>query len=221
VSSGFVLKSATRRRAGPVEALPEHAEPLRHRVLSNHVKECDGVEEYAAEIGKLWSEAQAKFLAIGRYLVKAKSRLAHGEFEAMVATRLPFGKNVAYQLRIVALAVDQDRLMERDLPKSYSNAFRLAKLEDPVLYQARERNLVRPDVTRREIEEFLQAVGSEDARARPDRGRVFKEIERLRQRVSALTGELEDARAKLAELEGLAVSVSGMAIEGSAEEQLG
>ncbi len=185
-------------------ALPEHTEPQRHRLLSNHVKECSGPEEFAAEIGKLWTEAQQKFLAIGRYLVRAKAQLKHGEFEAMVATQLPFGKNVAYQLRVVAQSVDQERLLEQDLPKSYSTAFKLAKLEDPVLDRAREHNLVRPDVTRREIEHFLDVIDAEADRTRPERERVAKDILRLRQRVSTLADELEDAKAKLAELEAAA-----------------
>src|SRR4028118_2045658 len=146
--SGFVLKPAARRRTEPVAALPEHTDPRRHRILSNYVKDCDEAREFVAEIEKLWSEAQEKFLIIGRYLVQAKARLKHGEFEQMVATQLPFGKNVAYQLRIVALAVEQNRLEERELPRSYSNAFRLAQMNEAVLSRARAGNLVRPDVTR-------------------------------------------------------------------------
>ena len=89
--SGFVLKPSARRRTEPVAALPEHTEPTRHRILSNTVRDCDSAQEFVAEIEKLWGEAQEKFLTIGRYLVQAKVRLRHGEFEQMVATQLPFG----------------------------------------------------------------------------------------------------------------------------------
>ncbi len=224
--SGFVLKPAARRRTEPVAALPEHTEPPRHRILSNHVKNCDEAREFVAEIEKLWSEAQEKFLTIGRYLVQAKARLKHGEFEMMVAIQLPFGKNVAYQLRVVAQAVEQDRLEERDLPRSYSNAFRLAQMDEAMLQRAREKNLVRPDVTRREIIDFLSVIAAETERRRPERERVAREIEKLRVRVASLEDDLAEARAKLAEFEASAAgevpderaSASGIVIDGRAEE---
>ncbi|MBK1662040.1 hypothetical protein [Paracraurococcus ruber] len=210
--SGFVLKPATRRRTEPVSALPEHTEPTRHRILSNTVRNCESPQEFVAEIEKLWGEAQEKFLTIGRYLVQAKNRLRHGEFELMVATQLPFGKNVAYQLRIVALAVEQNRLEERELPRSYSNAFRLAQMSEAVLSRARAGNLVRPDVTRREIAEFVSIITAEAERQEPDDARVAREIRRLRQRVATLEDELAEAKAKLAELEERRI------IDGNAEE---
>ena len=210
--SGFVLKSAARRRTEPVAALPENTEPARHRILSNTVRECDNAQEFVAEIEKLWGEAQEKFLTIGRYLVQAKRQLRHGEFEQMVATQLPFGKNVAYQLRIVAMAIEQNRLEERELPRSYSNAFRLAQMNEFVLSRARAGNLVRPDVTRREIAEFLSMIATETDSPQPNDARAAREIRKLRQRVVTLEDELAEARARLAKLEGHRV------IDGSAEE---
>jgi hypothetical protein len=221
--SGFVLKQAARRRTGPVGSLPEHTEPQRHRILSNYVKECDNADEFVAEIEKLWGEAQEKFLTIGRYLVQAKVRLKHGEFEAMVASQLPFGRGVAYQLRVVAHAVEQARLEERALPRSYNNAFRLAQMDDAVLHRAHKSNLVRPDVTRREIMDFLQIISAEAERRRPEHERIAREIERLRSRASALADELAETCAKLAELEAEvgSVDVSSSSvrtvIEGDAE----
>jgi hypothetical protein len=224
--SGFVIKPAARRRTEPVAALPEHTDPPRHRILSNYVKDCDEAREFVAEIEKLWSEAQEKFLIIGRYLVQAKARLKHGEFEAMVATQLPFGKNVAYQLRAVAQAVEHDRLEERNLPRSYSNAFRLAQMDEAILQRAREKNLVRPDVTRREIIDFLSAIAAETEQRRPERERVAQEIEKLRIRVASLEDELAETRAKLAELKASTAgevpddcaSASRTVIGGRAEE---
>ena len=222
--SGFVLTRAVRRRTVPVASLPEHVEPQRHRILSNYVKECDNTGEFIAEIEKLWGEAQEKFLTIGRYLVQAKARLKHGEFEAMVASQLPFGRGVAYQLRVVAQAVEQDRLEESTLPRSYNNAFRLAQMDEAILRRARESNLVRPEVTRREIVDFLHIISAEAERRRPERERIAKEIERLRSRAAALADELAETRTKLAELEasaGSADATSGpdrTVIEGRVEE---
>ncbi len=199
--SGFVLKPSARRFTGPVASLPEDGELQRHRILSNFVKRCDNAGEFATEIGKLWDEAQEKFLTIGRYLIQAKTRLKHGEFEAMVASQLPFGRGVAYQLRIVAQAVEQAKLEESTLPRSYSNAFRLAQMDKIVLERARENNLIRCDVTRREIVDFLEIISAEAERRQPERERIAREIERLRSRAAVLADELAETKAKLAEME--------------------
>lgn len=218
--SGFVLKPSARRRTGPVASLPEDGELQRHRILSNFVKQCDDAGDFIVEIGKLWDEAQEKFLTIGRYLIQAKARLKHGEFETMIASQLPFGRGVAYQLRMVAQAVEQAKLEESTLPRSYSNAFRLAQMDKIVLERARESNLVRPDVTRREIVDFLGIISAEAERRRPQRERMGREIERLRSRAAALADELAETKAKLAEMEAAAArsSCNDLTIDGRAEE---
>ena len=198
--SGFVLKGVTRRRTEPLAALPEHSDQQRERILSNHVKQCTNLAEYVEEIDKLWSEAQDKFLSIGRYLVQAKLQLPHGQFEDMVATQLPFGKNVAYQLRCVALAVEQDRLDASTLPRSYNNAFRLAQMKSPLLERAREAKLIRPDVTRREIDDFLNVVASEVERSLPEADRIKREAAVLQTRIATLEDNLAAAKRRLAEL---------------------
>lgn len=218
--SGFVLKPSARRRNGPVASLPENGELQRHRILSNFVKQCDNTGEFVAEIGKLWDEAQEKLLTIGRYLIQAKAHLKHGEFEAMIASQLPFGRGVAYQLRIVAQAVEQAKLEESTLPRSYNNAFRLAQMDKTVLERARESNLIRPDVTRREIVDFLGIISAEAERQWPERERTAREIERLRSRAAALADELAETKAKLAEMEAGATrsSRNDLTIGGKAEE---
>ncbi len=217
--SGFVLKASARRRTEPVASLPENGELQRHRILSNFVKQCDNTGEFVAEIGKLWDEAQEKFLTIGRYLIQAKARLKHGEFEAMIASQLPFGRGVAYQLRMVAQAVEQAKLEESTLPRSYSNAFRLAQMDKTVLERARESNLIRPDVTRREIVDFLGIITAEAERRWSERERAAREIERLRSRAAALADELAETKAKLAELEAaMRSSRNDLTIDKKAEE---
>lgn len=198
--SGFVLKPSARRRTEPVAALPEHSDQQRERLLSNHVKQCSDLSEYVEEIGKLWGEAQEKFLIIGRYLLQAKLTLPYGQFETMVATQLPFGKNIAYQLRCIAHAVDQERLGLAEVPRSYSNAFRLAQLKPSLLERAREAKLVRPDVTRREIDEFLNVLAAEVELGQPKAERVKREVDMIRKRIVILEEDLAEARSRLTEL---------------------
>lgn len=84
------------------EKIPETG---RSRVLSNAILDLRSENDVVEEVAKLWVEAQEKFLAIGRYLLRAKIKFA-GSFESHIIVNLPFGKNVAYQLRMVAEAVD-------------------------------------------------------------------------------------------------------------------
>jgi hypothetical protein len=221
--TGFRLPESARRRKEPGGILPEHQEAQRQRLLSNHVKECHDAGDFVAEIGKLWDEAQAKFLTIGRYLVQAKARLPHGEFESMVASQLPFGRSVAYQLRMVAQAVEQRRIAENDLPRSYTNAYKLVLLDDRALRRAHQEKVVRPDVTRRELADFLRSIKAEAENIRPEREWRLQRLAHLRARVKALAEEMAAAQAELLELEAAGVvddeaACERLVIEGHTEQ---
>jgi hypothetical protein len=155
---------------------------------------------YVQTITGLWDDAQQRFLEIGRHLVTAKRDLEHGQFEAMVAADLPFGKSIAWQLRVIAEAVDQRRIQEDELPRSQKAAFKLVKLKDNALTQARRQNLVRRDVTPKEVDKF---VGMLLAPAVNESALEFKEAERiaLQRRIAVLTHELKEAKQRLAVLE--------------------
>ena len=172
-------------------------------VLSNSVLDLQSEAEVVDEVTKLWHEAQEKFLAIGRYLVRAKARFA-GEYERTILPKLPFGRQVAFQLRTVAAAVDSGKVEEDVLPRSYSTAYALVTLEAGHLQLARSRNLVRPDVARSEIEAFrreiLQLSGPHRlvALAR-ERQRLARELDRLRKRMAELDAELCRAEGNILE----------------------
>jgi hypothetical protein len=160
-------------------------------------------QEYAQAIGDLWDEVRAHFLAIGRYLVLAKASLAHGEFEAMIRADLPFGTHVAYQLREVAMAIDSGRLREQELPPSYSVVYRVAKMPDAMLSAARARGLIRSDVTRREIEDFMRTFGNPPPAHR-------RALETRRQRILVQQARLAE------ELRRIEAELSTTTIEGTA-----
>ncbi|WP_455182961.1 DUF3102 domain-containing protein [Azospirillum palustre] len=48
-------------------------------------------------------------IIVGRCLNEAKAALLHGEYEAMVATDLPFSTSTARKLREIAAFVDEGR----------------------------------------------------------------------------------------------------------------
>ena len=162
-TSGFkVRRGSVTSREGPTEALPEKGDIAERFGQASLLREL-GTDRasYVREIERLWSEAQERFLTIGRYLVRAKQHLPHGAFEVMILNELPFGRHVAWQLRTIAVAVDGGRLIERELPRSYTTAYKLAKLEDDALERAKRDGLVRADVTRSEIVAFLRRLSDE------------------------------------------------------------
>lgn len=197
MTSFSITRSAARRpRTEYSEASPSE----RARRLSNTVLDLKDTGAYVTEIGKLWSEAQEKFVVIGRYLNQAKATLPHGEFEHMIATQLPFGRHVAFQLRSVAAAVDSGRLLEDELPHSYATAYKLAILEDRHLGVARERGLVRPAVTRREIEAFRREM-ADAASPQGAPGALVREWKAISREVERLEEQLRRAHARRAQLE--------------------
>jgi hypothetical protein len=162
----------------------------RFQTLSNSIRDLSSEADVVDEVGKLWREAQDKFLTIGRYLVRAKERF-RGSYEAVILPQLPFGKGVAYQLRAVAVAVDEGRLLEEEMPHSYATAYQLVSLPQSHFDLARKEHLVRPDVLRREVEAFRARVRSNSTERRTV---LLRELKRLK-------GEVSRAQIRIAELE--------------------
>ena len=115
-------------------------------------------EAYAGEIRKLWTEASRKFLAIGEYLLQAQKAYKHGSKMQRLQELLPFSYSTANRLMRVAEAVQERRLLREQLPAHYPTAYALTTLSDEELREAERRNLVTPDVQRRQIEEFIREV---------------------------------------------------------------
>jgi hypothetical protein len=109
-------------------------------------------QEFADEIGRLWRISQKHFLQIGRYLNQAKDQIPHGEFEEMIQRDLPFTPAIGRQLRTVALFVDGGAIDVEKLPDSYSTLYQIATLSAEERQLAEEQRLIRPTVTRKEIE---------------------------------------------------------------------
>jgi hypothetical protein len=153
-------------------------------------------EDYVREIGKLWDEAQRRFLSIGRYLRHAI--IANkGEFEAKILPQLPFGRAVAYQLREVADAVEMGRFQEQELPRSYSAAYYLTLVPEQHVSLARSRGLVRPQAARSEIMRFLKELEPRDASEATRRevlgkrrALIARQIDRLGEEMAEIDREL-------------------------------
>ena len=161
--------------------------------------------EHAVEvISTLWGEALKKFLAIGRNLSEAKRRYPK-QYETVVLPHLPFGRGVAYQLRVVADAVEHGRLIEDEMPRNYSAAYQLAILDEDQFVAARKADLVKPNVQRRAIEDWKRnlllelRIAAEGRRAvlRMERERLFEEMERVQARVEAINTRLAEIETEI------------------------
>jgi hypothetical protein len=131
----------------------------RAEMLALVPQDCRTPEEFISEISNLWRQTKARFLLIGRYLIAAKERWPHGEYERNIEEHLPFGPEVARQITAVARAVYlKQRFSEDELPSSYSIAYHLTTLSDEQLAAARSQSLLREDLKRREIIAFKKTT---------------------------------------------------------------
>lgn len=171
------------------------------------------------EVSSLWAQAQRTFLAIGRYLLQARSgierrlaaeaagisegerrMLAQRDYRQLVLDRLPFGPKVAHQLESVARAVfEAKRIGIEDLPWSYSVAYQLTTLSADEFEAARSEGLVGPDARRGALIEFKRrkrAVATERmAELQARKARLLATIERLQQELRTVVSELGEGDA--------------------------
>ena len=162
------------------------------------------------EIHKEWTDARDSFLAIGRALLSLEHELTKTEFARLRqgSERLfPFSDATATQLRQIARAIDGGRLPIEACPGSYGTAYQITLLTEGQMQVARERGLIRSDVTRREIMQLrreVHASASDPAvGTRIDRARLREERTRLAERRGRLADELAALDRRLAQLDAL------------------
>lgn len=139
-------------------------------------------------IKALWERARDDFLAIGRWLVVAKDRMEHGEYEAMVRAELPFSPSRARQLRTVAEFVDSGRIPLDRLPPADSVIYEIATLSDDELAAAEPD--IRPDLTRVEAKAFKKRTELGSRKALPNRAALVRRIEYLKQELAKAQDQL-------------------------------
>jgi hypothetical protein len=187
-SQGAMVSRAALRRQGVDE-------DQRVAVVKVTAAALETKSDFIEEIRRLWDDAQKRFLAIGRYLNAAKEKLPHGEFELMIASELPFSRQAAFYLRTAAAAIDEGRLTEEEVPNSYATVYQLATLNDEYLALARQRNLVRSNVTREEVLAFKRSLrkGGEDDRQlvlQRRREQILADLQRLKAELDQIEREM-------------------------------
>ena len=103
----------------------------------------------------MWRETRQRVLAIGRNLLNALEKLEDqpGRFEKLIEG-LPFSRPIASQMIAIAKAVEERKLVEEEIPPSYSVAYQLTTLSDEEMKRARQYGIVRPDIGRKDIIDF-------------------------------------------------------------------
>jgi hypothetical protein len=115
--------------------------------------------EYAERIASCWRKSVEAIFEVGRLLIRAKEQLAHGEFEAMVESRLPFGASTGQRLMIIA----RDARLSNPahvqlLPPSWGTLYELTKLNDRQFEQGVKSGVIRPDMERKAVVNGARSV---------------------------------------------------------------
>ncbi len=184
-------------KIGKAEAQRLMARDERVEGMLDEITVLSSRDQYVAEIRSLWDDAKKRFLSIGRYLNQAKNTLAHGEFNAMIESDLPFTPATAYQMRAVAEAVEAGRVQVEELPGSYSIAYQITTLSNDEIVEARQRGLLNAAVKRADIISFKKAArvprqssksqfSAEEAQV----AALLQERDRLVQRLRQIDAEL-------------------------------
>lgn len=186
-----------------------------------------------------WGKASTAFLAIGRTLLNLRETLSSEEDRALRrgASRLfPFSDSMVSKLVEIARAVREGRIPEPQLPAAYSTAYDLAKVlrDERGLRLATERNLIRNDVQRVEVEalkrdlrdgrrlggRIIDVTAEEEA----EEGGVVPNsrvsLDALRARQADLRRQRDEAAARLADLDRYLIEVTEQVriAEGGVEE---
>jgi prefoldin subunit 5 len=196
----FSKNTLTKRREELISTAGVSQTDQRVAKVENAVGRISSAEQAVEEITHLWIEAQDKFIAIGRYLIRTKDKFPKS-FEKEVIAKLPFGYNVAHQLMSVARAIDNGVLKQDELPKTYSVAYHLTTLSNSQLSEARQSGLINPDLSRRAIVSFKKALEHRKMQALGKRALIERERDELRRKLGKLQQQTQELARQLAEVE--------------------
>ncbi len=119
---------------------------LRNSIKRGHEKQLDAIIE------------------MGRALIRAERAFTRKEWDHLLAggqRLIGLPKNTASMYRAIARDIDAGRLPRALCPESFSTAYVLTTYEDWRLDAAKQKGLLRPTVTRKEIEQFKRLPPAE------------------------------------------------------------
>jgi hypothetical protein len=126
--------------------------------------------EFAERISSCWRRSFEGIVETGRWLMRAKDALEHGEWTQMVEGLLPFTVNTAQ--RLMAVARDEritNPAHVQHLPNAWGTLYELTKLDDPTFQARIADGTIRPDMERRDVAKPINGARSVMAsRQEPD-----------------------------------------------------
>ena len=165
-----------------------------------HMADFSTKDECIVAIRTLWERSQRNFIAIGRYLLQAKIKLPRGDYDEMIRTSLPFSRSLAFMMRTVAESIETQRISLELCPPDYATAYQLVSLPDDKFEMAKQQNLVKPTLTRKEITLFrrthIDSAKRADGKPKPrkalirERASVVDRIAELKRRLEEIDREL-------------------------------
>src|SRR3954467_5162289 len=196
---GVVADSRLQSFIGGVSEAPPATPPaVVERDLDRIADPLDEPDAFREHLERLWKETRQRVLAIGRNLMNALEKLEPfpGRFESLVEG-LPFSRPIASQMIAIARAVEDKKLLEEEIPPSYSIAYQLTTLSDEEIKRARAQGIVRPDIGRKDIIEFKRVqrstrprqTGLDLRRLKAQRDRLRLALIEVEERIRELEGE--------------------------------
>jgi len=159
------------------------------------------------DVSVAWSHTRDAFLEIGRALNDVDRELDETErdnFKRGFRKLFPFSETVASQFRAIARVVDTGQIPREAIPGSYGAAYQMALLTPEQRDLARERGLIRPDVSRDALIAFRQASITISKQSRGvDVPRMQAELTRLERQERRATVALEALRLRIREIQSL------------------
>ena len=163
-------------------------------------------------------------IEMGRALMRAEVVFTRQEWNHLLeggSKLLGLPKNTASMYRAVARDIDAGRLPRALCPESFSTAYVLTTYDEDRLEAAKYRGLLRPTVTRREVEEFKRLpieqvrIGGDPAALRvneatPDPVRLRGEEQQLARRERKLLDELSRVQARLVVVREMLGTICGV-----------
>jgi hypothetical protein len=166
----------------PVAAALPTTPPAAAEPNLDQIVDPDDFDAFRDHLDRLWRETRQRVLAIGRNLLNALEKLEDqpGRFERLIEG-LPFSRPIASQMIAIAKAVEERKLVEEEIPPSYSVAYQLTTLSVEEMKRARQSGIVRPDIGRKDIIDFKRSLRASKPRQDTlDLRRLKAQRERLR-----------------------------------------
>jgi len=103
-------------------------------------------------IAAAWGKQVESIIETGQALIDAKEELGHGSFEAMVQTKLPFAKTIAYNVRKIAENKVLSNVRNREhLPSHLVTLYELSRLPEDILIVALKDGSIHPKLERKDV----------------------------------------------------------------------